>query len=231
LDCGRTAFGVDAVGVPAGSTIAAVQEVFLLEAGAGDNTNYTAPGGWVGYSGHAAPDYYSSGGNYLSIAPNTTVPYAFFLMPLLQNPVTLADWVLTDFGAGGLQFGSIWAAGMNYGYINVAQVVVEILVPTAGAAPRLASHATPAGWDSGHALFAQLPSDGGHCPVHVQHHLRIDAAGMMFDPRRAPYRPPTFSIGVPYPLTIQVTDSVGPLHRWIARSRLLPWSSRSPSVV
>jgi hypothetical protein len=99
------AFGVDAVGVPAGSTIAAVQEVFLLEAGAGDNTNYTAPGGWVGYSGHAAPDYYSSGGNYLSIAPNTTVPYAFFLMPLLQNPVTLADWVLTDFGAGGLQFG------------------------------------------------------------------------------------------------------------------------------
>jgi hypothetical protein len=98
------AFGVSAVGVPPGSTIAAVQEVFLLEAGAGANLNDTAPGVLIGYAGQTFPDYFEGYTGPLSLSSGQTVGWRFYLQGFVQNPVTSADWVLTDFGTG-LQFG------------------------------------------------------------------------------------------------------------------------------
>ena len=100
---------------------------------------------------------------------------------------------------------------MNYGYINVAQVVVEILVPTAGAAPPLGITCdNPPVGTVGTPYSHSFPATGVTAPYTFSIISGLTPPGMMFDPSTGTLSgTPTFSIGVPYPLTIQVTDSVG----------------------
>ena len=100
------AFDVSGVGIPAGSIIAAVQEVLLVEAAAGTNANETGFAGLTGYDGGSYPDDFRTFGIAFSFAllSGQSAPWTYLLFCATQNPVTSAPWLLTDFGAG-LQFG------------------------------------------------------------------------------------------------------------------------------
>lgn len=103
------AFDVSSVGVPAGSIIAAVQEVVLLDAGAGTNANVTAVSGFVGYDGGSYPANFTTMGigDGLGLSSGQMLAWSYFLFAATQNPVTAADWDLAEFGAG-LQFGVLF---------------------------------------------------------------------------------------------------------------------------
>ena len=72
---------------------------------------------------------------------------------------------------------------MIYGYVNVAQVVVEILVPTAGAAPSLGiTCGNPPVGQVGTPYSHSFPATGGTPPYTFSIISGLTPPGMMFDP-------------------------------------------------